>query len=52
MKTTQTSLLMAGLLMILTGFSGMAQNKVWKLEDCINYALENNLDINKQLFFL
>ena len=23
--------------------------KVWTLEDCINYALENNLDIQKQL---
>jgi outer membrane protein len=28
--------------------SGEAQ-KIWTLEDCINYALENNLDINKQL---
>ena len=28
--------------------SGQAQ-KIWTLEDCINYALENNLDINKQL---
>lgn len=24
--------------------------KIWTLEDCINYALENNLDVNKQLF--
>jgi outer membrane protein len=23
--------------------------KIWTLEDCINYALENNLDINKQM---
>jgi outer membrane protein len=30
-------------------FTGQAQ-KIWTLEDCINYALENNLDINKQLF--
>lgn len=32
------------------GFShrGFTQ-KIWTLEDCINYALENNLDINKQL---
>jgi outer membrane protein len=29
--------------------SGYSQ-KIWTLEDCINYALENNLDINKQLF--
>lgn len=27
---------------------GNAQ-KIWTLEDCVNYALENNLDINKQL---
>lgn len=30
------------------GISGYSQ-KIWTLEDCINYALENNLDINKQL---
>jgi len=30
--------------------SGSSQaQKIWTLEDCINYALENNLDINKQL---
>jgi outer membrane protein len=29
--------------------SGHSQ-KIWTLEDCISYALENNLDINKQLF--
>ena len=23
--------------------------KIWTLEDCINYALENNLDIQKQI---
>jgi len=28
--------------------SGLSQ-KVWTLEDCINYALENNLDIKKQI---
>ena len=35
-------------------FSGASHigftQKIWTLEDCINYALENNLDINKQLF--
>jgi outer membrane protein len=37
-------------MVILLGFSqpGLSQ-KIWTLEDCINYALENNLDINKQL---
>ncbi|MCX6277060.1 MAG: TolC family protein [Bacteroidetes bacterium] len=40
-------LLTAVFLLILCN-SGSAQ-KIWTLEDCINYALENNLDINKQL---
>ena len=33
---------------LLSAFSAMSQ-KVWTLEDCINYALENNLDIQKQI---
>ena len=33
---------------VITVFYGQAQ-KIWTLEDCVNYALENNLDINKQL---
>ncbi len=32
-----------------SSYSGFTQ-KIWTLEDCINYALQNNLDINKQLF--
>ncbi len=28
------------------------QNKEWTLEDCINYALENNIDIKKQLLLV
>lgn len=41
---------LALIMVILLGFSqpGLSQ-KIWTLEDCINYALENNLDINKQL---
>ena len=32
------------------GISGTGHSqKIWTLEDCINYALENNLDISKQL---
>ncbi len=32
------------------GFSGSTHaQKIWTLEDCINYAIENNLDINKQM---
>jgi len=32
---------------LLPGFS--FSQKIWTLEDCINYALDNNLDIKKQL---
>ena len=38
--------------LLLTGFFiASAQNtpKVWTLEDCVNYALDHNLDIKKQL---
>jgi len=36
------------LLFILICCSGYPQ-KIWTLEDCINFALENNLDVKKQL---
>ncbi|MCX6304098.1 MAG: TolC family protein [Bacteroidetes bacterium] len=40
----------AFLFIALLGISGSGHaQKIWTLEDCINYALENNLDINKQL---
>lgn len=38
---------MAGALILLTGFSGLAQSKVWKLEECINYALAKNIQVQK-----
>ncbi len=47
MKTIQTSLLIAGLLIIFSGFNGKAQNKIWTLEECINYALSKNIQIQK-----
>jgi len=47
MKTIQTSLIITGLLMLLSGFSGDAQGKSWKLEDCINYALNRNIQVQK-----
>jgi outer membrane protein len=38
------------LIVVFFGISGISQaQKIWTLEDCINYALENNLDINKQM---
>jgi outer membrane protein len=52
MQAYRFKLWLAGCLSIaLLVFSGNVQaQKIWTLEDCINYALENNLDINKQLF--
>jgi len=35
-------------ILLLTSFQARPQ-KIWTLEDCINYALENNLDIQKQI---
>jgi outer membrane protein len=47
MKIFQTSFLAACLLMILRGPDCQAQNKTWKLEDCINYALGKNIQVLK-----
>jgi len=47
MKTIQTSLLIAGFLILFSGFTGNAQSKVWTLEECINYALSKNIQIQK-----
>ena len=47
MKTIQTSLIFAGLLILLSGFSGYGQGKSWRLEDCINYALNRNIQVQK-----
>lgn len=42
--------LMACLVCIFLGMSAAAHaQKIWTLEDCITYAFDNNLDINKQL---
>jgi outer membrane protein len=49
MKTIQTNLLIAGFLILFTGFTGQAQIKAWKLEDCINYALSKNIQIQKAI---
>jgi len=47
MKTMKTSLLIAGFLILFSGFAGNAQSKVWTLEECINYALSKNISIKK-----
>lgn len=46
-KTLKTSLLIAGFLTIFSGFTGKAQGKSWTLEECINYALSKNIQIQK-----
>lgn len=46
-KTIKTSLLIAGFLIIFSGFTGKAQGKSWTLEECINYALSKNIQIQK-----
>lgn len=47
MKTIQTSLLITALLIFFSGFSGKAQEKIWTLEECVNYALEQNVQVKK-----
>ncbi len=37
-----------GFFLFLFSFSSVSQN-VWTLEDCVDYALDNNLDIQKQI---
>ncbi len=49
MKTIQTSLLIAGFLIIFSGFTANAQNKIWTLDECINYALSKNIQVQKTL---
>jgi outer membrane protein len=49
MKTIRTTLLNAGFLILISGFTGQAQTKDWKLEDCINYALGKNIQVQKAI---
>ena len=39
--------MIAGLLIFLSGFEGMAQGKTWTLQECINYALNKNIQVQK-----
>ncbi|HNS16263.1 MAG TPA: TolC family protein [Bacteroidales bacterium] len=38
-----------GILLFLTGIVASHAQKVWSLEDCINYALSNNIEIKQQM---
>ena len=39
--------MITGLLIFLSGFEGMAQGKTWTLQECINYALNKNIQVQK-----
>ena len=39
--------MISALLIIISGFNSKAQVKTWKLEDCIKYALDKNIQIKK-----
>jgi len=47
MQTINKSLLIAGFLIAFSGFTVQAQNKTWTLQECINYALSKNIQIQK-----
>ncbi len=49
MRTIQTSVLITGFLVLSFGLAGKAQTKTWKLEDCINYALGKNIQVQKSI---
>lgn len=40
------------ILLVLVGFSINAQNKKWTLEECVNYAIENNITIKQSVLDL
>lgn len=46
-KRVNSAVLLTMLTLLFYSFAGA--QKIWTLEDCINYAIENNLDIKKQL---
>ncbi|WP_423128463.1 TolC family protein [Gaoshiqia sp. Z1-71] len=47
MKTIQTKFLFITLLMLTPGLRLAAQNKAWTLDDCINYALSRNIQVQQ-----
>ena len=47
MKTLKTICFAAVIILVLASLSTHAQQKVWSLNDCILYALEINIDIQK-----
>ncbi|MEI6138596.1 MAG: TolC family protein [Mariniphaga sp.] len=47
MKRIKTSYLIISLLLLVTGFSAKAQGKIWTVEECIKYALGQNIQVKK-----
>jgi outer membrane protein len=47
MKRIKTSYLIISLLLLVTGFSAKAQGKIWTVEECIKYALGQNVQVKK-----
>jgi outer membrane protein len=46
-RPMKTNFLIATLFLLIAGFSVQAQGKIWSLEDCINYALDKNIQVQK-----
>ncbi|MCW0482354.1 TolC family protein [Gaoshiqia sediminis] len=47
MKTSQTKIFLIGLLLLVVLVPGSAQTTDWTLEDCINYALSRNIQVQQ-----
>ena len=47
MKTQPTKLLIAVFLIFFSGVGVKAQSKTWTLQECINYALGQNVQVKK-----
>ena len=49
MKTIQRKIILSAFLILAVIVSSKAQNEAWTLDDCINYALEKNIDVRKSI---
>ncbi len=47
-KRIITGIILTVFMLIIVGGARAQENKVWTLEECINYALDNNINIKKQ----
>lgn len=49
METIRTTFILALLLIFTSGTVGRAQGKTWSLDECINYALSKNIQVQKTM---